>query len=474
MGGERLVTLQPGTILGGRFEVVKCLGAGSMGLVYACRHRELAGQMVAVKVLYSEVARDKVAAQRFRNEIFAAYNVSHPNVVRAYDYLTDGELVAYTMEFVGGGELADWLAKGESLPINDIISILIQMCAGLQAIHDAGIVHRDLKPENILLTEDKVVKIADFGIARTNHGPKLTEHGGVVGTIDYVSPEYMLNCQVDWRSDIYAVGILGYEMVTGQAPFRGDSVYETMTKRLNSEPRRPSAWRHDCPPELERIILKAMAKEPEERYQSAAEICMALQPLASEDRPGLRAALNVHANRSFVGPVVSAGGKSQQDRNIDGWGVACGYEPNDDNGQVREETVIRQPRHDSGATKEYHLGYRQEFRSGSRDGTEVIDFASQYQSNSAMEPVKLERILSGPHEEKSWGVGRGVGQVITNTSSIDESRLRRLSSLVEQVERSPWIDWVTLLVAVIIGVAIGFLLVKGLFPELMAGYELAF
>jgi serine/threonine protein kinase len=273
MVDQHLISLQPGTVIAGRYEVVKCLGAGSMGLVYACRHRELSGHLVAVKVLFPEVAQDKIAAARFRNEIFASYGVSHPNVVRAYEYIKDGDLIAYTMEYVGGGDLADRLSRsGDRMAVDEAVRVLAQMCAGVQAIHDAGIVHRDLKPENILLTKDGQVKIADFGIARTGHGPRLTEHGGVVGTLDYVSPEYMLNSQVDWRSDIYAIGILGYEMVVGESPYRGDSVFATMSKRLNSDPPFPSTLRPDCPRPLDDVILKAMHRDPEQRYQSAADM----------------------------------------------------------------------------------------------------------------------------------------------------------------------------------------------------------
>jgi serine/threonine protein kinase len=282
MSEEHSITLQPGTVLGGKYEVVKCLGKGSMGLVYACRHRELQGQIVAVKVLFPEVAEDKVSSARFKNEILASYGVSHPNVVRAYEYLTDRDLVAYTMEYVGGGDLAERLSSDERMPIAEIVRLLAQMAAGCQAIHDADIVHRDLKPENILLTKEGNVKIADFGIARNRHGPKLTEHGGVVGTIDYVAPEYMLKSQVDWRSDIYALGILAYEMVTGEPPFRGESVYATMTKRLKTDPEPPSKLRPDCPAELDAIILKAMQRDPENRYQASIEMFYDLQTLAAK------------------------------------------------------------------------------------------------------------------------------------------------------------------------------------------------
>lgn len=307
MTDENLISLQPGTIIAGRYEVVKCLGAGSMGLVYACRHRELSGHLVGIKVLFPEVAQDKVAKARFRNEIFASYGVSHPNVVRAYEYISDGDLVAYTMELVGGGDLAQRLATNGKLPVDECVKILGQMCSGVQAIHDAGIVHRDLKPENILLSREGDVKIADFGIARTGHGPKLTEHGGVVGTIDYVSPEYMLNSQVDWRSDIYAMGILGFEMITGESPFRGDSVYATMTKRLKEDPKPPSALRPDCPPKLDEIILKAMRRDPEERYQAAAEMFYDLQTLMPQGSisSGTYIQLGRSAGEKFQGPAVN-------------------------------------------------------------------------------------------------------------------------------------------------------------------------
>lgn len=224
MGSDHFLNLQPGTIVNGRYEVVKCLGTGSMGMVYACRHRELQGHIVAMKVLFSEVARDEVAAARFRNEIVASYGVSHPNVVRAYEYFRDGDLIAFTMEYIGGGDLADKISVDEKIAVPEIVRMLQQMCSGVQAIHDAGIIHRDLKPENILLTAQGDIKITDFGIARTGTGPKLTEHGGVVGTIDYVSPEYLEQGQVDARSDIYALGVLAYEMITQESPFKGKSV----------------------------------------------------------------------------------------------------------------------------------------------------------------------------------------------------------------------------------------------------------
>jgi serine/threonine protein kinase len=267
------MSLPPGTLIASRYEVVKCVGAGSMGLVYACRRRGEPGSgLVAVKVLFPEVSQDKTQLARFRNEVFAAYGVYHPNVVKVGEYSRDGDLVFYTMEFVSGGDLATKLSRASDRPtIPTVIKLLSQMCAGVQAIHDAGIIHRDLKPENIFLTKEGDVKIGDFGIARLEIGSarKLTEHGGVVGTIDYVAPEYLLSSQIDGRGDIYALGILGYEMIAGESPFKGDSIYDTMWKRIKYDPPPPSHIRPECPPSLDAIILKAMARTPEDRFQTA-------------------------------------------------------------------------------------------------------------------------------------------------------------------------------------------------------------
>ncbi len=270
--GEQFLTLQPGTIVNGRYEIVKCLGTGSMGMVYACRHRELSGHIVAMKVLFSEVARDETAAARFRNEIVASYGVSHPNVVRAYEYFRDGDLIAFTMEYIGGGDLADRMSGDDEISIDETINMLCQMASGVQAIHDARIIHRDLKPENILLTAQGDVKITDFGIARLGTGPRLTEHGGVVGTLDYVSPEYLERGHVDERSDIYALGVLAFEMITGDSPFKGKSVMETINLRLKTDAEPPHHLRPDCPVALSSIVLKAMTRDPEQRYQAAREM----------------------------------------------------------------------------------------------------------------------------------------------------------------------------------------------------------
>ena len=511
MADEHLISLQPGTVIGGRYEVVKCLGAGSMGLVYACRNRELEGHMVAVKVLFPEVAQDKVAAARVRNEIFASYGVSHPNVVRAYEYLRDGDLVAYTMEFVGGGDLAERLGRGERFSVPEVVRVLSEMCSGVQAIHDAGIVHRDLKPENILLSKDGQVKIADFGIARVGHGPKLTEHGGVVGTIDYVAPEYMLNSQVDWRSDIYALGILAFEMLTGESPFRGDSVYATMTKRLKCDPEAPSRFNPGCPPELDRIVLHAMKRDPEMRYQSAGEMLQDLQRLGAE------LGVAVGASGAISGGGAQSSGKVtktpvQERANPEydsggRWGDGSGFPmdrtPHDapaqrgNNGKrpadwspferddleggdlgdvdpLAETRVISEEDYKA-AFQSAKAGWNSAFTSGSesRQPAEPARRKNERRGPEPRaprepEPSDGDKILSFRNDIEST-VYQPVlpPEIGVASGSIDSTRMRKLTELADRVNRSIWLDVITLVVAVFIGVGVGFGVLKVFFPELL-------
>lgn len=276
--------LPTGTVIAERLTVTKFLGSGLMGMVYACKHKGIANRLVALKVLFPNFVKDAVSCARFRHEIVATYGISHPHVVKAFEYIRDGDIVAYTMEHVDAGDLADKLESTGRLTLKDTIRIMMQICSGLEAIHDAHIVHRDLKPENILLTQSGDVKIADFGIARSHVGPRVTAHGGVLGTIDYVSPEYMESGSFDVRSDIYAVGVLGYEMLLGESPFKhlkADSVVQGIKNRLAFVPPPPSAVRHACPAVLDAIILKALERDPNKRFQSAREMFTALQELSS-------------------------------------------------------------------------------------------------------------------------------------------------------------------------------------------------
>ena len=445
MSGEHFLNLQPGTIVNGRYEIVKCLGTGSMGMVYACRHRELAGHIVAMKVLFAEVARDEVAAARFRNEIVASYEVSHPNVVRAYEYFRDGDLIAFTMEYIGGGDLADRISGEDFLTPTEIVSMLKQMCSGVQAIHDKGIIHRDLKPENILITAQGQVKITDFGIARTGTGPKLTEHGGVVGTIDYVSPEYLERGQVDARSDIYALGVLAYEMVTGEAPYRGKSVIETMTLRLRSDPEPPHHLRSECPVGISNIILKAMRRDPETRYQSADEMLTDLNALQIDGRAEGSAKAG-SAGTSFTDKIDALGdplSASSSAHEIADFGYGSGAHATVDSylgaGAAKESPA---------GTLELESNAVHRLRESSVD--ELDDF-------TRFEPGSEPITPSGPVEPRP--------EVAISSSRLPNERIKELSMQVEIGQYSLLGTAITWLAIFFVGFGVGLLLLQQFQPE---------
>lgn len=466
MGEGNIASLQPGTVIANRYEVIKCLGAGSMGLVYSCKHKDLAGHLVAVKVLFNEVAQDKIAAQRFQNEIVASYGVSHPNVVRAYEYVRDGEILAYSMEYVGGGDLADRLSNPEvKMPIIEILRLLAQMCSGVQAIHDAGIIHRDLKPENILITKEGNVKITDFGIARTGSGPKLTEHGGVVGTLDYVSPEYMLNSQVDWRSDIYALGVLAYEMVTNRAPFSGESVYATMTRRLKQDPDPPSKYRSDCPPTLDAIVLKMLNRDPEKRYQAASDILhdiseLSPQPVAVPQNVGHTSVIR----RSDI-PVVESGksvyaGEGSSITSTDIW------QP--DSGSFSKEQVLNA----FGATDKKippTVTGNSNIAAPSKEQS-----YTDYDEDTLHNPVTMDTLRD---LEDTYAISGKSGQgwdtppsAVLNESvhggSINKDKLDRLMHAREESLARKWntLDWLIILVSLSLGITTGIYGIRQIFP----------
>lgn len=478
MGSDHFLNLQPGTIVNGRYEVVKCLGTGSMGMVYACRHRELAGHIVAMKVLFAEVARDEVAAARFRNEIVSSYGVSHPNVVRAYEYFRDGDLIAFTMEYIGGGDLADRINCEDLIAIDEIVSMLCQMSSGVQAIHDAGIIHRDLKPENILISPQGNVKITDFGIARTGTGPKLTEHGGVVGTIDYVSPEYLERGQVDARSDIYAMGVMAYEMITGEAPYKGKSVIETMTMRLRSDPDPPHHVRHDTPVGLSNIVLKMMRRDPEKRYQSAREILRDLNalkaagevPIRNAGGPGaknstraLTQKLDEFASSSSLlaapetalkrpaGSAPGGGGSVAVNVGHGGYAAGGGF------AGVAAEPIIGTTK--DGGTLELEAKAAGQFRES------VAEELSEY--DTGFTDQAIDELL----EERSYHGDRAADvspSVAISNSRLSTQRIKELSAGVYQ-DAPSWNQTAFVLVFMfLVGFGLGLFILTHYFPELLA------
>jgi len=266
----------PGDIIASRFEVIRPLRDGCQGAIYLVRHIDFPERKIAMKVLLLDQKEGfEITAARFRNEVKAAYSVTHPNVVRVYDYVREGRTIAFSMEYVVGGDLADLLAYEEPLKINQVVNILEQICHGVQAIHEAGIIHRDLKPENILINKQGEVKISDFGTARM--GTTLGRKGGITGTVAYLSPEYLKDGQLDARSDLYSLGIVAFEMITGQTPFKGDSLIETLTMRLHEMAPSIKEFNKDCPTSLCNIVDKLLSLNPDDRFDSAESLLKELK-----------------------------------------------------------------------------------------------------------------------------------------------------------------------------------------------------
>ena len=260
-------------VFSNRYAVERPIARGGMADVYLARDQQL-GRPVAVKVLFPEYARDPSFVERFRREAKNSAMLQHPNIVSVYDYGQERGTYFIVMEFVDGPSLRDVLHADGALPIMQAARIGSEIAAALDFADRHGVVHRDIKPGNVMIMPSGQVKVTDFGISANpmdaNHG--LTQTGAVIGTATYFSPEQAQGFQVDGRSDVYALGVVLYEMVTGQAPFSAESPVAVAMKHVREDPIPPSQLRPDVPPDLERIILKALSKSTQSRYQSAGEL----------------------------------------------------------------------------------------------------------------------------------------------------------------------------------------------------------
>jgi serine/threonine-protein kinase len=260
------------TLLGGRYLVESELGRGGMATVFKGTDTVL-GRPVAVKVLSPQYSGDANFVTRFRREAQAAASLNHPNLVSVYDTGTDDGVHFIVMEYVEAKTLADYLAGGGRIMPERSIEIAEAVCDALSVAHAHGIIHRDIKPANIMITSKGDVKVTDFGIARVISGADtLAQTAAVLGTASYLSPEQAQSQQVDQRSDIYSLGVALYEMVTGRPPFSGDSPVMVASKHVLEQPTPPSKLNADVSPELEAVIMKALAKNPDNRYQDADEM----------------------------------------------------------------------------------------------------------------------------------------------------------------------------------------------------------
>ncbi|WP_346620843.1 Stk1 family PASTA domain-containing Ser/Thr kinase [Blastococcus montanus] len=264
-------------VLGERYEIGGVLGRGGMAEVHHGRDLRL-GREVAVKVLRHDLARDPSFQVRFRREAQASASLNHPAIVAVYDTGEDrtptGATPYIVMEYVEGETLRDVLRREGRLPIERAMSLAADISGALDFSHRNGIVHRDVKPGNVMITPQGTVKVMDFGIARavSDSAATMTSTAAVIGTAQYLSPEQARGEGVDARSDVYSLGCLLYELVTGAPPFTGDSPVSVAYQHVREDPRLPSSINPDVPPELDAILLKAMSKNPANRYQSAAEM----------------------------------------------------------------------------------------------------------------------------------------------------------------------------------------------------------
>jgi serine/threonine-protein kinase len=267
-----------GRVLNGRYALITPVGGGGMATVYKARDNVL-GRIVAVKVLREQYTMDEQFVARFRREAQAAANLTHPNIVNVYDVGQDGDLHFIVMEYIAGHSLKERLARQSPLPLDVAVDIAAQILAGLEYAHRSGLIHRDIKPQNVLLTNEGVVKVTDFGIAKSVSDLGLTEAGIALGTAHYFSPEQARGERVVPQSDIYAAGVTLFEMITGRLPFESESAVGLAYKHIGEPPPNPRVFNPSIPARLEAIVLRALSKDPAQRFNSAADMERALRSI---------------------------------------------------------------------------------------------------------------------------------------------------------------------------------------------------
>ena len=318
--------LEPGTVLGDRYEILKRLGEGGMGAVYKARDREL-DRLLALKVIRPELAGNPDILRRFKQELILARQVTHKNVIRIFDLgMADG-CKFITMDYIEGRDLKTILVERGKLKPEEAVPIFQQICRGLEAAHAEGVVHRDLKPQNIMVDANGRVWVMDFGLARSMDLAGMTRTGALMGTPDYMSPEQARGEKVDARSDLFSLGIIFYEVLTGKLPFVADTMMATLLKRVQEKAVPPCTIDSAVPRNLSDLVMKCLEADREKRYQTIGEI---LADLAGEAAPvGASAAQVPAVSLAAVGPGTQFGSRYKIESLIGEGGMGKVYKAHD-------------------------------------------------------------------------------------------------------------------------------------------------
>ncbi len=293
--------LSVASALESRFQVLKEIGRGGMGVVFQAYDKQLKEQ-VAIKVLSPLLSHDAEALERLKREVSAARRVTHSNVIRIHDISEANQLYYVSMEYFGGISLKDHIRQNGALSTMRAYQIVSQICDGLEAAHQQGVIHRDLKSQNIIINSANQIKIIDFGLARTAHLDGMTVTGLIMGTPEYMAPEQVSGKKVDERADIYSLGIILYEIFTGQLPFTGDSAISVGFKQIKDDPPAPRSINPQVSDAVEEVILKALQKDPFQRYRTVAELKQALETVIRV--PSSQPALSVSRKKTALDTSV--------------------------------------------------------------------------------------------------------------------------------------------------------------------------
>ena len=293
-----------GKRLDGRYEIQELIGVGGMAMVYKA-HDNIDDKTVAIKILKDEFLGNEEFIRRFKNESKAIAVLSHPNIVKVYD-VSFGDRIQYiVMEYIDGITLKEYIGQQNAIPWKEAVHFTVQILQALQHAHEKGIIHRDVKPQNIMLLQDGTIKVTDFGIARINDGETRTMTNKAIGSVHYIAPEQAKGGVTDGKADIYSVGVMLYEMLTGKLPFDADSAVSVAIMQLQNEPKPLREINESVPEGLEEITLRAMRKEPRERYESAKEMLEAIELFRKD--PTTRFNYNYFVDRAPTKYIESVG-----------------------------------------------------------------------------------------------------------------------------------------------------------------------